>query len=139
MDAAPIVVDGLMCEDIRVGIAVRQAFTSAGRGVSLMYRRKGGNGPDISFSSALIDQAGGFQRFLDEWDRVEETLVDERWVAKVVPMMASVPVSRAEEVTKPIPTYFTPIDACPSCGAMGKLAASGLCPDSWHAGGGGGG
>ena len=80
-------VDGLMCEDIRVGIAVRLAFTGSGKGVVWMYRDKTRRFPDMSFSSALIDYAGGFQRFLDEWERVEETSVDGKWAQKVVPMV----------------------------------------------------
>ena len=81
-------VDGLLCEDIRVGIAVRLAFTGAGSGAPLMYRRKNKAGFTYSFSSGLIDEAGGFQRFLNEWERVEETLVDGILVTRAVPMVS---------------------------------------------------
>lgn len=62
-----VVLDGQMCEEIRIGIAARQAF--AGKG----YRRKTGGFPSMSFSSTLLDAAGGFVRFLAEWEE------DPRW------------------------------------------------------------
>lgn len=62
----PIQPDEQMCADIRLGIAVRQAFQSK------WYRRKDGKGVWWSFSWTLIDAAGGFRRFLDEWEEVSE-------------------------------------------------------------------
>jgi hypothetical protein len=66
-----VYVDGQMCEDIRIGIAVRQAFGSGA--VNKMYRRKDlgdgrGCGISMSFGSTVIECAGGFRRFLDEWE-----------------------------------------------------------------------
>lgn len=53
--------DDKMCEDVRIGIAARQEFENR------TYRRKVG-GPALSFGSALLDIAGGFGRFLREWE-----------------------------------------------------------------------
>jgi len=59
-----MVLDGQMCEEIRMGIAARQAF--GGRG----YRHKDPTkrGPSMSFSSTVLDVAGGFKKFLEEWE-----------------------------------------------------------------------
>lgn len=54
--------DDKMCEDIRIGIAARLAFEDR------TYRRKGGTGLVLSFGSTLLDIAGGFDRFLREWE-----------------------------------------------------------------------
>lgn len=62
----PVKLDGQMCEEIRIGIHARQAFSNKG------YRRKdpAKRGPNISlsFSSTVLDVAGGFKRFLEEWE-----------------------------------------------------------------------
>ena len=56
--------DGQMCEEIRIGIHARQSFY--GRS----YRHKDPNkrGPSMSFSSTVLDIAGGFRKFLEEWE-----------------------------------------------------------------------
>ena len=54
--------DGQMSEEIRLGVLVLHALR--GRG----YRRKDGTGPSMSFSSTLIDIAGGFLKFIAEWE-----------------------------------------------------------------------
>lgn len=56
-----VILDGQMCEDIRIGIHVRQAFEGK------MFRKKGG-GISYSFGSAVLDMAGGFRKFLEEWE-----------------------------------------------------------------------
>lgn len=54
--------DGQMCEEIRIGIYARLAW--AGKG----YKRKDGSGSSYSFGSTLIEIAGGFKKFLEEWE-----------------------------------------------------------------------
>ena len=67
--------DGQMCEDIRIGIMVRTALIGDERGG--MWRRirdEHGNLLDIpstwvTFSSTVLQVAGGIRRFLAEWEQ----------------------------------------------------------------------
>lgn len=56
-----VVIDGQMCEEIRLGIHLRQAYV--GRG----FRPKKG-GITMSFGSTILDIAGGFQKFLEDYE-----------------------------------------------------------------------
>lgn len=60
-----IEVDGRMCEDIRIGIEAWRAYGGKG------YRIKDPNAScriSMAFSSTLLEIAGGFRRFLEEWE-----------------------------------------------------------------------
>lgn len=84
---ASVEIDGQMCEDIRIGIHARQAFRSA-NGVALMFRKKGSGMPWMSFSSTVLDVAGGFLRFLAEWECCEERYDGQEWNQLARPLVA---------------------------------------------------
>lgn len=58
--------DDLMCDDIRIGIAIRTEFSG-------WWVSKSNPGHQMWFCAGAIQQAGGLRKFLSEWERVEET------------------------------------------------------------------
>ncbi len=57
--------DGLMCIDIRLGVMLRTEMEREGRGGT--YRRKDGNGTPMCFCEFLVNDAGGFRRFFEDY------------------------------------------------------------------------
>ena len=76
--------DGLMCEDIRLGIMVRTRMEQMAREAEAVWRsanpgkplyfidwkRRVGISTAMSFSSPLIEIAGGIDRLFAEWELV---------------------------------------------------------------------
>lgn len=60
--------DGIMCEDIRLGVMVRVEMRSL---YNRMWRKKNSTGPCITFSSQLLEIAGGIRRLFAEWEEID--------------------------------------------------------------------
>jgi len=61
-----ITVDGQMCEAIRIGVAIQAELSR----LPVMWRRKP-DGVPMTFSSYVLNQAGGLARLLTEWEAVD--------------------------------------------------------------------
>jgi hypothetical protein len=72
--------DGLMSEDIRIGIMVRtrmrqvqreaeeRIYAETGKWPCLSWCRKDGKSVGMSFCSTLMEDAGGIDRLFAEWE-----------------------------------------------------------------------
>jgi len=58
---------GLVLETLQIGLMI-SAELGAGRSY---WRRRDGQGCEMSFSLMLLHDVGGIQKFLAEWERVE--------------------------------------------------------------------
>lgn len=66
--------DGLMSEDIRIGILVRTRMEKLARdsmqpnGYGGMWKRKDGTGCPMTFNSCLLQESEGIDRLFAEWE-----------------------------------------------------------------------
>lgn len=61
--SAPVVNLGCLDQPLRIGLVIQEELAPG-----WCWQRKDGTGIPMSFSSALLDIAGGIRRFLSDWE-----------------------------------------------------------------------